>query len=416
MAQGIARRAGSDGFDEVFASYVEALDRSRGRPDSQTRAPHVFAAVWRELGCLPPPGRTVLVTGSKGKGTTARLVAGNLERAGRRVGLVVTPEEVQHTDRIRLDGAAIPRADFFRLLSRCMPPLRRELARAAAGRYLSPTGIFLTVGLLWFAESGVDWWVIEGGRGVQWDEIGQLRARVAAITSILPEHVAALGGSAEAVRDDKLSIARLADVTVLGAQAAAVPGPRPPASLVVAAGAPHAAFARHPPWYAQLCAIADEVLRRIGHDAPFAPLPTPSFCWYELAGTPLLCEPIVNGASIDPDFVRTRLPAGTQVVLGLSDDKDIGGILDRLAAGGLRRFGGIGLRSAAGHVSSRWLAARDVEALGEVDVVDPDLAWLGEVLEALARRAPAVYVAGVQVFVRCVRQALHARQQEEAER
>ncbi len=409
MAQAIAQHTGSDGFDEVFASYVEALGRSRGRPDAQVRAPQVFAAVWRELGCLPPPRRTVLITGSKGKGTTARLVAGNLERAGHRVGLVVTPEEVRHTDRIRRNGESIPRTEFFRLLARCMPALRRELALHAPGRYLSPTGIFLTVGLLWFAESGVDWWVIEGGRGVQWDEIGQLRARVAVVTSILPEHVAALGASAEAVLNDKLSIARLAEVTVAGAQAAAMLGPRAPASLVLAASARDPSFARHPPWYAELCGLAAEVLRRIGHGAPFVALPTPSFCWYEIAGTPLLCEPIVNGASIDAGFVRASLPARAQVVLGLSDDKDIGGILDKLAACGLRRFGGIGLRSTAGHISSRWLAARDVETLGEVDVVEPDLAWLGGMLETLARQAPVIYVAGVQVFVRCVRQALQAR-------
>ncbi len=382
-----------DRFDPVFASYVEAIDRVRGRLDSEVRAPAVFARVWDELGCRPERTRTILVTGSKGKGTVARLVAWNLQRAGRRVGLVTSPEEIEHFDRIRIDDQPIPARDFDRLLANSLPLLHCRLAENSPQRYLSPTGIFLTVALQWFAEQGLDWIVVEGGRGVRWDEIGQLQARLAVVTSVLPEHVAALGGSFQAVVQDKMSIASQADLAVLGpsvASAHSEPG--------------------MPAWFAQLCAIASHALRLVEPEAAFTALPTPSFAALELEGKPAVCEALVSGASIDPEALRHALPADSLVVLGLSDDKDVAGILARLKQCRFDRFAAFELRSDAGYVTSRWLVDNPrVQSLGTLDVVHPDTLALRSTLKRLAQEHPGLYIAGVQLFMRSVRLALNLR-------
>ena len=86
------------------------------------------------------------------------------------------------------------------------------------GRYLSPTGVFFTVALAWFKEQAVDFVVLEGGRGVQWDEIGQIQAKVGVITTLLPEHVFELGGNFEAVIQDKLSLANHCDTLIISEQ------------------------------------------------------------------------------------------------------------------------------------------------------------------------------------------------------
>ncbi|HZY19098.1 MAG TPA: hypothetical protein VFE82_11495 [Ramlibacter sp.] len=398
-----------DPFADVFRSYEASRARVAGRPDSQARAPGVFAACWRALGCVPAAQRTVLVTGSKGKGSTARMVAWNLQRAGHRVGLVVSPEEVCHFDRIRIDNQPIPAAAFQERLARAMPLLDDELAARAPDRYLSPTGIFLTVALQWFADEAVDWVVLEGGRGVQWDEIGQLAARVAVVTSVLDEHVAALGGTPGNVLRDKLSIARCAPVTVVDpdvAQAAADAGLQVP-GLRIAAPSPAAAAVAAPAWYARLCALAATVVRELGHAPAFQPFSTPSFAWFGLAGTAVLCEPVIHARSIDAGFLRTRLPAGSRVLVGLSDDKDVAGVLDGLRRCGLGEIGAIALTSRADHVRSGWLQTRagTVARLGTLDVVEPDLPALRAAVRAFAAGAPALYVVGVQVFLRCLRQA-----------
>lgn len=64
---------------------------------------------WASSSRRPPPDRCIRVTGSKGKGTTARLCAERLTatRPGERIGLFVSPEEFEARDRIRIDGEPI---------------------------------------------------------------------------------------------------------------------------------------------------------------------------------------------------------------------------------------------------------------------------------------------------------------------
>jgi len=401
--------SGADGFDPVFASYLASLPRLRGLPDAATRAPAVFAAAWDTLGLRPAPARTVLVSGSKGKGTVARLVAWHLQRAGHRVGLVVSPEELGHRDRLRISNVPIAQADFDRHLAVVLPVLQRLLAERAPGRYLSPSGIFLTVALSWFREQNAGWTVVEGGRGVRHDEIGQLRARAGALTSVLPEHVASLGGSAAAVLADKLSLAAQVDVCVAGTQVGAVldatvPAAQQPANLRVAPPL-HAGTDAWPRWYAELCGVASQVLRACGEGGTFEPLPTPSFWRGTVQGRPLVCEPVVSGDSLDGGFLQAQFPRGASVLLGLSDDKDVASVVQRLHALGFTRLHAVALRSAAGHVSSRWIAGNTwgVARLGTLDVVRPDLDALRDLLAGLPGPVSA---AGVQLFARSLRLAL----------
>jgi len=411
----------ADGFDPVFASYLASLPRLRGRPDADTRAPAVFAAAWDALKLRPEPRRTVLVTGSKGKGTAARLVAWHLQRAGHRVGLVVSPEELGHLDRMRIGNVPITQADFDRHLQAVLPLLQRLLAERAPDRYLSPTGIFLTVALAWLREQGVDWTVIEGGRGVRADEIGQLRGHAGIVTTVLPEHVAALGGSLRDVLADKLALAGQVDMCFAGPQVARALAAAGAANSADAANAANAAVvavprnlrmaqalprdAMLPRWHAELCGAAAQALRACGVPGDFTPMPTPSFWRGTFQDRTVVCEPVVSGDSLDGDFLRAQFPQGASVVLGLSDDKDVASVVQRLRALGFTRLYALALGSAAGHVSSRWIAgnAWGVVPLGTLDVVRPDLDALGAAL----RRVPGpVYAAGVQLFARSLRRAL----------
>src|SRR5690606_34042884 len=111
------------GLDYVFSFFERGYRRQTGRYDREVSRPDGFAAIAAEQHILPSPARTVLVTGSKGTGTCARLVAAYLRQQGKKVGLVVTPEVRHHLDRVRVDDVPIGGEVFLRLLSSFRPSL-----------------------------------------------------------------------------------------------------------------------------------------------------------------------------------------------------------------------------------------------------------------------------------------------------
>lgn len=98
----------ADCLDRIFESFFESRPARAGRHDRETRDPRIILDIARAEGLLPAPGRTLRITGSKGKGTVARLAAAWLGAQPApglgRIGLFVSPNEVEQRDRIRIDG------------------------------------------------------------------------------------------------------------------------------------------------------------------------------------------------------------------------------------------------------------------------------------------------------------------------
>lgn len=393
-----------DGFDAIFASYSAFYRQHGARPDRQARAPEVFAALWDRRGWRPDPERTLLVTGSKGKGTVTRHLAWSLPGP---VGLLVSPEECGHFDRLRIDNQPIDAATFARLWAQIAPEADAMQAQAGRGRYLSPTGWFLTLALAWFHERGVRHVVIEGGRGVRGDEVGQLDARLGVVTSVYAEHLAAIGPTLTDVWDDKLALAARVETLVVAPQVAGqgrALGRRLPDNAVVAAVEPEPGDGAEPSWLAldrQLCRVA---LAAWNPALALTWYGSPSFTRTECAGRPLWLEPVVHPDSLDDAFLRQLARQGVGVVLGLPSDKAVAGIVARLAAAGLTDLAAFALHSPVGHVESRWLdAAPEVRRLESIDVVAPDVDAVRAQLRQHAQGRAGLYVIGVQVFVRTLR-------------
>lgn len=403
-------RSSMDPFDGIFESYTRHFAVHGARPDRETRAPWAFARLWDEQGWRPEPGHTILVTGSKGKGTVTRHIAWNLQALGS-VGLVLSPEELTHRDRLRIDNQPIDAATFERLwrdIARHQPRMNEAMDdTATGGRYLSPTGWFLSVGLAWFHERGVRWVVVEGGRGVRHDEIGQLDATLAVVTSVHGEHLKAIGPGLADVWDDKLSIARRARRLVLGQQVSAQ------AKALGRSLPRHAQVSRMPStlgdgcvpaWLALDRQIAADAFATLAPGRPFHWFGSPSFTESRLGVRPTWIEPVVHADSLDEAFLRRLAREGISVVLGLPSDKDVARILARLRDAGLRDLAAFSLTSPVGHVESGWLAGHpDVVSLGPLDVVFPDVASARERLQAHAASRRGLYIIGVQVFTRTMR-------------
>lgn len=199
--------------DFIFSSYMRVESRLTG-PDSQTRHPELTR---RLLDSLDEPDHSftsILVTGSKGKGSISFLTAKLLEALEFKVGLVSSPHLLDFRERIRLNGQAIPPEDFVRLANQVEGPAREIIDSLTGDQYLSPTGLVLAVAALYFAEQEVDFAVIEAGRGGQYDDCVVLDNPLALFGPILLEHPDKLGATVEEIAATKVALLKKGGVGI----------------------------------------------------------------------------------------------------------------------------------------------------------------------------------------------------------
>jgi len=187
-----------------------------GKLDKHVRDPEIIIRIAKDLGIIPDPDSVIKITGSKGKGTTSRLIAAYLLNSTlTHVGLLVSPEEFEHADRIRIDGKSLTQYDFVNTYRQLQPHLKNVELSLKENEYLSPSGIYLLMALLWFKEKDVKHFVLECGRGAEFDEIAQIQSCLSVVTSIFYEHPNSLGPSISDIAKNKLAIGRTSEMTFL---------------------------------------------------------------------------------------------------------------------------------------------------------------------------------------------------------
>ena len=187
--------------------YLDSLirpDRPR-RPYSDeklSRMRHLLAS----LGDPHRQLRTVLVAGTKGKGSTAVMIAETLRACGLRVGLTVKPHLVDYRERIQVSGHKISRADLASLVAQVQPAIEagRELAWGQA-TYVETT---VAIALLHFVRQQVDLAVVEVGIGGRLDATNVVDPLVSVITPISYDHTEILGETLTAIATEKAGIIR----------------------------------------------------------------------------------------------------------------------------------------------------------------------------------------------------------------
>lgn len=404
------------GLDYVFSFFARGHRRQTGRYDREVRRPDIFAAIAADHRIFPPPERTILITGSKGKGSCARLVAAYLQQQGKKVGLILTPEERHHLDRIRINGEPVGAADFLRVLQSFKAALERTADGTSDTYYHPPTAIFLLIALKLFSEQQVDYIVIEGGRGARYDEIGQIPAQLGIVTSILPEHLGKLGPTLKDLCVDKFSLADSCRVLICSRQAWMQAGAHHVelgAATVIVMDPPHSTGAGFPKWLGMADALARAAISTLG----MAPGAFPgderirASCQIITASSsPLLrteeqvfLDGAVTADCLDFSYMRSAACRPGAIVLGMTADKDMQGIVTALSAAGFDRHFFFLPVSATEHVLpsasvTHWTASFDT-----ADGLSPEAkAALVDIVTQYRR----VYVIGVQVFLRSVRNAL----------
>lgn len=192
----------------VYKSLVEYRERGIRGYDFETRSPEYARDLLDAMGNPDRGTDLMIVTGSKGKGSTSRMISSLLSRSGKRTGLFSSPHLVDFNERIRVDGRAISDEDFIRIANMVEPELN-ELAKSVPdNKYIGPIGVLLVIAMIYFKEQNVDIAVMEVGVGGKFDEVNVLDNRWAVMTPVLREHLDRLGPSLEDVVENKTAIVK----------------------------------------------------------------------------------------------------------------------------------------------------------------------------------------------------------------
>jgi len=193
-------------------TYEQAIAYLRGLVDYERSTAAANARLWnlerigRVLEGLGNPQRglrLVHVAGTKGKGSTAAMIASILQAAGYRTGLFTSPHLVSFRERIRLNGEMIPREAVADLVPALQPHLQ---AASGPGGPPSFFEAYTALALAWFARQGVDAAVMETGLGGRLDATNVITPLVSVITRISYDHTAELGNSLEVIAAEKAGI------------------------------------------------------------------------------------------------------------------------------------------------------------------------------------------------------------------
>jgi dihydrofolate synthase / folylpolyglutamate synthase len=156
--------------------------------------------------------RAVAITGSNGKGSTARIASELLNTAGGTVGLFTSPHLYRYNERFRVDGEP---ADDAKLLA-AMDQVQRAVEDYQA-HHDDKVGAFeaqFVVALLVLAECR--WLVLEAGIGGRYDPVRLARAPVSALVSLDLEHTELLGKTLPEIAFDKLDATARGGTAILG--------------------------------------------------------------------------------------------------------------------------------------------------------------------------------------------------------
>ncbi len=145
--------------------------------------------------------RTIAITGSNGKGSTAAFCASIGSAYGLRTGLFTSPHLFRVNERFQVDGAPIDDGRLRELAGRINAAIE-----AVSQRRNEQFGAFeamFALACLYFQESGCGLMVFEAGIGGRYDPVRLLGSRVTTVVSVDYEHVDLLGNSLELIVSDK---------------------------------------------------------------------------------------------------------------------------------------------------------------------------------------------------------------------
>ena len=211
-----AERIALDGaVDAVYRSILTRAPEHKVQP-SLERVREALAM----LGNPERAFRSIHVTGTNGKTSTARMVEALLRERGLRTGRFTSPHLTSVRERMAIDGAAISREDFLAAWEDVEPvvELVDRKSTAAGGPRMSFFEVFTVMAYAAFANAPVDVAVVEVGMGGLWDATNVIEADVAVILPVAMDHERWLGHTIEEIAREKVGIVKPGSFVVSAGQ------------------------------------------------------------------------------------------------------------------------------------------------------------------------------------------------------
>ncbi len=196
----------------AFRTYQEALayllDRTDYEKEERVRYNVTTFSLERMeklLSLLGDPHtkiNTVHIAGTKGKGSTATMLARMLEANGYTVGLYTSPHLVHLHERITINSEMITEPEMLDLMNRSYAPIEK-LSKDTPPTFFE---IMTALAFMYFADRQIDIGVIETGLGGRLDSTNVIMPKVVGITSLSIDHKQQLGDTLDRIAMEKAGI------------------------------------------------------------------------------------------------------------------------------------------------------------------------------------------------------------------
>jgi dihydrofolate synthase/folylpolyglutamate synthase len=145
---------------------------------------------------------TVHIAGTKGKGSTATMLARMLESNGYKVGLYTSPHVVHLHERIMVNSKMISDSEMLGLLNRIYAPVEK-MSKTEPPTFFE---IMTALAFMHFVDAKSDIAVIETGLGGRLDSTNVIRPKVIGITSLSIDHQHQLGSTLDSIAREKAGV------------------------------------------------------------------------------------------------------------------------------------------------------------------------------------------------------------------
>lgn len=160
-------------------------------------------ALLRGVGNPHKKSRYVHIAGTKGKGSTATMLAKMIEANGYKVGLYTSPHVTSLHERITINSSMITKKAMVELINRVYPVVEKMAQKDNAPTFFE---IMTALAFLYFADQKVDIAIVETGLGGRLDSTNVIQPELVGITSISLDHQNLLGNTIDSITKEKAGV------------------------------------------------------------------------------------------------------------------------------------------------------------------------------------------------------------------
>ena len=201
------------GYLDSFINYEKFSNYNYKRAYSLTAIKRLLKLLGNPQDRYP----SVIISGTKGKGSTAAMLTSILRASGIKTGLFISPHLVSITERIKIKDKLISQKEFRDTLSLIKKAIDKNRIKG-----LTFFEVLTAVCFLYFAKKKINIAVLEVGLGGRLDATNCASSCICAITPISYDHMHLLGNSLGKIAKEKSGIIKRGAFVVSAPQEAKV--------------------------------------------------------------------------------------------------------------------------------------------------------------------------------------------------